>query len=171
MVSRFSTKYLSWFLPCVERAEILTIFPSYFGWNDDFINSFWNLLTIRLVVKNEQKLVNVVCERPLSRMIKIPFLTKSKIRNWQEETSCIISVITCRSTRRLKDPLNVKKLYCFFIWQQKRITYCQIAVSSEMVFCYLNCSDLLWEKIVLVIEKNFWNSRLKAENFQKFWDH
>ena len=40
-----------------------------------------------------------------------------------------------------------------------------------MVFCYQNCSDLLWEKIVLVIEKNFWNSRLKAENFQKFWDH
>ena len=34
----------------------------------------------------------------------------------------------------------------------------------EMVFCYQNCSDLLWEKIVLVIEKNFWNLRLKAEN-------
>ena len=42
---------------------------------------------------------------------------------------------------------------------------------SEMVFCYQYCSDLLWEKIVLVIEKNFWNSRLKAENFQNFWDH
>ena len=38
-----------------------------------------------------------------------------------------------------------------------------------LVFCYQNCSDLLWGKIVLVIEKNFWNSRLKAENFQKFW--
>ena len=31
--------------------------------------------------------------------------------------------------------------------------------------------DLLWEKIVLVIEKNFWNSRLKAKNLQNFWDH
>ena len=31
----------------------------------------------------------------------------------------------------------------------------------EMVFCYQNCSDLLWEKIVLVIEKNL----------QRFWDH
>ena len=40
----------------------------------------------------------------------------------------------------------------------------------EMVFCYQNCSDLLWEKIVLVIEKNFWNSRLKAENLQNFRD-
>ena len=26
---------------------------------------------------------------------------------------------------------------------------------DEMVFCYQNCSDLLWEKVVLVIEKNF----------------
>ena len=41
---------------------------------------------------------------------------------------------------------------------------------KTMVFCYQNCSDLLWEKCVLVIEKNFWNSRLKAENLQNFWD-
>ena len=27
------------------------------------------------------------------------------------------------------------------------------------------------KKIVLVIEKNFWNSRLKAKNLQNFWDH
>ena len=32
---------------------------------------------------------------------------------------------------------------------------------SELVFCYQNCSDLLWEKIVQVIEKNL----------QKFRDH
>ena len=37
---------------------------------------------------------------------------------------------------------------------------------KKMVFCYQNCSDLLWEKIALVIEKNFWNLRLKAENLQ-----
>ena len=42
---------------------------------------------------------------------------------------------------------------------------------GEMVFCYQNCSDLMWEKIVLVIEKNVWNLRLKAENLQNFWDH
>ena len=29
------------------RAEILTIFGSYFGGNNDFIYSFWNLLTFR----------------------------------------------------------------------------------------------------------------------------
>ena len=41
----------------------------------------------------------------------------------------------------------------------------------SMVFCYQNCSDLLWEKIVLVFEKNFLNSRLKAENLKIYWDH
>ena len=46
-----------------------------------------------------------------------------------------------------------------------------LSISWTMVFCYQNCSDLLWGKIVLVIEKNFWNSRLKAENLQNFWDH
>ena len=44
-------------------------------------------------------------------------------------------------------------------------------IDLGMVFCYQNCSDLLWEKIVLVVEKNFWSLRLKAENLQKFSDH
>jgi hypothetical protein len=35
----------------------------------------------------------------------------------------------------------------------KYFLFCRYA---EMVFCYQNCSDLLWEKNVLVIEKNFW---------------
>ena len=57
-VSKFENEFMkSSFLPkyeqkivkisalCSEahyRAEILTIFRSYFGRNDDFINSFWN---------------------------------------------------------------------------------------------------------------------------------
>ena len=40
-----------------------------------------------------------------------------------------------------------------------------------MVFRFQNCSDLLREKIGLVIVKSFWNSRLKAKNLQHFWDH
>ena len=51
------------------------------------------------------------------------------------------------------------------------VTETSFTWNGKMVFCYQNCYDLLWEKIVLVIEKNFWNSRLKAENLQKFWDH
>ena len=46
-----------------------------------------------------------------------------------------------------------------------------LASESRLVCCYHNCSDLVWEKNILTIEKNFRNSRLKAENFQNFWDH
>ena len=44
-------------------------------------------------------------------------------------------------------------------------------LEATLVFCYQICSDLQWEKIVLVIEKHFWNSRLKAGNLQEFRDH
>ena len=42
---------------------------------------------------------------------------------------------------------------------------------SRLVFCFEICSKLLWAKNILVIEKNDWNLRLKAENLHKFWDH
>ena len=61
--------------------------------------------------------------------------------------------------------INKKALFWYLDW------FFSSWNEEEMVFCYQNCSDLLWEKIVLVIEKNFWNSRLKAENFQNFWNH
>ena len=39
--------------------------------------------------------------------------------------------------------------------------------SEIMVFCYQNCSDLLWEKIVLMTEKNFWKSEVEGQEFAK----
>ena len=40
-------------------------------------------------------------------------------------------------------------------------------LEQEIVFCLQNCSDLLWEKNVLVIKKNVWHLKLKDENLQK----
>ena len=59
-----------------------------------------------------------------------------------------------------RNEANVKYLFKFFsIWNY----------ISGMVFCYQNCFDLLWEKNVLVIEKNFWGWRPKICNiFEKF---
>ena len=37
-----------------------------------------------------------------------------------------------------------------------------------MVFCYRNCSELLWEKIVLAFEENFRNLGLKARICKNF---
>ena len=55
--SQNTNKKLSEFLPCVVRAEILSFFCSYFGRNDDFINSFWNCLTFTMYRKSNHKFV------------------------------------------------------------------------------------------------------------------
>ena len=47
LFSKNTNEKLSRFLTSLHRAEILTIFRSYFGRNDDFINSFWNGLTFK----------------------------------------------------------------------------------------------------------------------------
>ena len=68
--------------------------------------------------------------------------------------------------------LQINKIWILEKYPNKKeIQSISFDPSREMVFCYQNCSDLVWEKIVLVIEKNFWNSRLKAEKLQNFWDH
>ena len=40
-------------------------------------------------------------------------------------------------------------------------------MKKKMVFCYQNCSDLMWEKSSSDLEI-IWDSRLKAENLEKF---
>ena len=39
----------------------------------------------------------------------------------------------------------------------------------KMVFCYQNCSDLLWEKIVLMIEKLLKFEAVGQEFSKKIW--
>ena len=54
---------LQGFLPCSVaqyRAEIVAIFGSYFGRNDNFINSFWNLLTFKATIRKELFIVTGV---------------------------------------------------------------------------------------------------------------
>ena len=42
---------------------------------------------------------------------------------------------------------------------------CRLVIGlGGLVFCFQNCSDLLWEKIVLVIKKNFLRKLLNFEN-------
>ena len=66
-----------------------------------------------------------------------------------------------------------------FFYYKKRLFYVLHSMSNNwrkpkkcawvrMVFCYQNCSDLLWEKIVLVIEKSFGNSLAEGREFAKF---
>ena len=59
--------------------------------------------------------------------------------------------------------LDSSMTLCFYV-----LTY---FYRDRMVFFFTKI--ILWEKMVLVMEKNFWNSRLKAEaeNLQNFWEH
>ena len=43
--------------------------------------------------------------------------------------------------------------------------------SQEIVFCYQNCSDLLWEKNDMVIKKKLLKFEAEGREFAKFLDH
>ena len=78
-------------------------------------------------------------------------------------------ILLCCSSRAWRQRLQTRTMDAWCMNQ--KLLLGKINTSNPMVFCYQNCTDLLWEKNVLVIEKNFRNSRLKAMDFQTFWDH
>ena len=68
--------------------------------------------------------------------------------------------------------LNLRKFFHFgptIFKKWTRSLSLKFFLLSEMVFCYQNCSDLLWERFVLVIKKNFeirgWRPRI-CKNFE-----
>ena len=82
MKSSFLLKYEQniEFLPCTlphYRAEIFTIFGSYFGRNDDFIKSFWNLLTFSFQTK--KKNFHVSCTWYKSSILMLVLITKDRL--------------------------------------------------------------------------------------------
>ena len=77
------------------------------------------------------------------------------ILEWKRERNkCSLLVVLAQCQKNFEHPL-----------------YLSFFPLSALVFCYQNCSDLQWEKNVLVIEKKFCNSMLKAKDLQKFWHH
>ena len=70
--------------------------------------------------------------------------------------------ISCKLTRKLV-PRHTK-------WSQhiSEIAFELFIILPSMVFCYQNCSDLLWEKIVLVIEKKLLKFEAEGREFAKF---
>ena len=84
-------------------------------------------------------------------------------------SKCVrISKMGRRKAKVLPLPVTASAATSFLSRKSGIVVDCK--KETKMVFCCQNCSDLMWEKTDLVIEKNFWNFRVKAENFQKFWD-
>ena len=74
-------------------------------------------------------------------------------------------------TKRLaENNISRQRLTGYFQWVSRII----LPIRPKCYKCYFVTKIVLTyceKKIVPVIEKNFWNSRLKAENLQNFWDH
>ena len=96
---------------------------------------------------------------------------RTTVRKWQKFlTKKVLFVFIdkpAKKKRRVNWQLHIYILSFHIIF----LLVINLQIIRFLSFCYQNCYDLLWEKIVLVIEKNFWNSRLKAEKLQNFWDH
>ena len=96
--------------------------------------------------------------RMLQRICVSPYLLPTVIVKKLNITTFFPSTFNFKYAQEICLPMrhfnHVKQLCSFYL---------------AMVFCYQNCSDLLWEKNVLVIEKIFWNSRLKAEKLATFY--
>ena len=85
---------------------------------------------------------------------------------------CQIGYLNCRCRLKVRDPsICVLKVQNFctkyflnsywilmqmtrFFFTKSKSTYPSVEQFKVLVFCYQNCSDILWEKIALVIKKN-----------------
>ena len=83
---------------------------------------------------------NFYCQREhLFLLQKIELLTKQFIQFWETQEK------NCSGSSKRERWLCRKS----WLWQQRSIFFLYL----YLVLCYQNCSDLLWEKNVLVIEK------------------
>ena len=95
-------------------------------------------------------------------------------RPWQNVNSLIFSYIffLWAITIQYIHWLRISKLFVYFF---ARVNLPIVDIAAKMIKNGILLPKLFWptvrKKIVLVIKKNFWDSRLKAENLLKFRDH
>ena len=105
----------------------------------------------------------------------IPNLLEKKIRNVFKFPWCHFDMLEQNLFKYLgNDYIRSDTCECFRR-SDFHILIEKAVLEFGLVFCYQNCSDLLWEKIVLVIEKNFeiqgwrpWIFKYLFLNFKSF---
>ena len=90
-------------------------------------------------------------------------LAVKKVKLSSDKSYSLIPGLTiCKRRKKMKDwkiawnYYVILSLFLFFIIRAKRV----------LVFCFQNCSNLLWENIVQVIKKNFGT---EGQEFANFW--
>ena len=110
-----------------------------------------------------------------SKDVQMIFLISLLVSYFQRSVwECSLHICSCpcfkHTYKHEFSKITIRKSLSWHKYSQKIPVL--IGVKRErMVFCYQNCSDLLWEKNILVIEKNFWNSRTiysNCESSQQF---
>ena len=142
------------------------------------MNYFWKIISL---------------ETPLF-MFKLLRLFDSLLMNWQSIIDVVERLCQCfvrsqmTSVKILTDNKTLHShfkclIYSYIASGQKHATYvaCKKIWKKSSRKCMLHRGEWYFitkivltyceKKIVLVIEKFFWNLRLKAENLQNFWDH
>ena len=120
-----------------------------------------------------QKLEDHFITAHLSNIILSSIILRQWIKWFMNETtydSFLHKPLKWNNNGKLEKSLKVNKTNILQICKHLRLSGAE-NIFHTMVFCYQNCSDVLWEKNVLVIEKFFWNSRLKADYWQTLWGH
>ena len=82
-------------------------------------------------------------------------------------TLCNGDTIVQKPRRGKKDLYSVRENCCKPATVPHDVTFPQ----EKIVFCYKNCSELLWEKVVLLIEKKLFKFKAEGQEFQKICDH
>ena len=126
--SQNTNKKLSKFLPSLHRAEILTFFCSYFGRNDDFLNSFWNCLTFRYMFSKCDSLNSILCRffRDSYEEDKKSF--EKTVTNIKTDIDCLFGLI---SSLDMQDKVTIFKS---FSWTLCFTPRCQINESTRLSF-------------------------------------
>ena len=113
-------------------AEILTIFGSFFGRNDDFINSFWNLLTFsRFEWRWKTRLKKAF--RPLSCALNDKwFIYSGPGRSFVALREKVCLLYTCKFNGRFEDENKIENSF-----QAKRL-YIQWITNDSFILVLVN---------------------------------
>ena len=134
------------------RAEILTIFGSYFGRNDDFINFFWNLMTfINASKKAKQSISFWNSEMPDSDAKKaISWIAKKNVGRGQHlkyfSKGQLISESICEVIVSTKIWTKNCKAFCPVVWHstgQKSLQFMSVNLSDKILSFVLYCNDYI----------------------------
>ena len=137
-LSQNTNEKLSRFLPSLHRAEILTIFRSYFGRNDDFINSFWNLLTFSFTLSGKSRFLSGFHGSMALPIFFDDFTAVKTLTFYDEKTTGSFPLTKCQ--------MECSKKITYFA-AEEQFFFIKVAVFILVLLKSLHISSRIWFKL------------------------